>query len=461
MFVRPAAGWANGTETAKLTASDGRSQETFGFSVAASGDTLVAGAPNATVAGTPSQGAAYVFGAQGSTPPPASLAPDSDFEQGPFGAYFTAGPCRFAWTGEQAHSPTHSLLIDSASASLCRWLTQTQLIPVRPGQVFDASAFFKSELVQDGVAYLALNFWTAGGVYIPATVDSPLQLSGSHDWTRLVVRAKAPSGAAFVRLEFRLAGRGRVFVDDVVLSTDSVATTPPDTTITDGPAGTISSPIATFTFVADRTGSGFECSLDNAPFTICSSPQQYSALAAGAHTFAVRARDPGGLVDSTPATRSWTVAAAGGLDLAPDPSFELDPTVGYFSHGDGLYAWAGDSAHSGTRSLLIRSTSDTLNRWLSRTSAITATPGSHYQASVWVKTENVAGASFLSINFWTASGTYIPATVDSPVHLGGTNDWTRLTLEATAPPGAAYLRVELRQTGPGATHFDDVDVHAS
>jgi hypothetical protein len=61
VFVRPPAGWADGTQTAKLTASGGSSFDILGTSVAIDGDTVVAGAPGATVAGNLGQGAAYVF----------------------------------------------------------------------------------------------------------------------------------------------------------------------------------------------------------------------------------------------------------------------------------------------------------------------------------------------------------------------------------------------------------------
>ena len=60
VFVKPAGGWASETEAAKLTASDGAAS-TLGNSVAVSGDTVVAGAPSATVNGNIEQGAAYVF----------------------------------------------------------------------------------------------------------------------------------------------------------------------------------------------------------------------------------------------------------------------------------------------------------------------------------------------------------------------------------------------------------------
>jgi hypothetical protein len=61
VFVKPTGGWQNATQTAKLTPSDGKAGDCFGCSVATSGDVIVVGAPEATVHGQKSQGAAYVF----------------------------------------------------------------------------------------------------------------------------------------------------------------------------------------------------------------------------------------------------------------------------------------------------------------------------------------------------------------------------------------------------------------
>jgi len=58
IFVRPGSGWADETQTAKLTASDGAAGDQFGTSVAISGNTAVAGAPGATASGNFLQGAA-------------------------------------------------------------------------------------------------------------------------------------------------------------------------------------------------------------------------------------------------------------------------------------------------------------------------------------------------------------------------------------------------------------------
>jgi len=57
IFTKPASGWADMTQTAKLTASDGMAGDDFGRSVAISGNTVVVGADLADQG----QGAAYVF----------------------------------------------------------------------------------------------------------------------------------------------------------------------------------------------------------------------------------------------------------------------------------------------------------------------------------------------------------------------------------------------------------------
>ena len=66
MFTEPGSGWANMTQTAKLTASDGAAGDDFGYSVSISGNTVVVGASRATVGGNSGQGAAYVFTEPGS-----------------------------------------------------------------------------------------------------------------------------------------------------------------------------------------------------------------------------------------------------------------------------------------------------------------------------------------------------------------------------------------------------------
>ena len=61
VFTMPGGGWANGTQSAELTASDGAFNDNLGASVAISGDTIVAGAPSHRGASGFQHGATYIF----------------------------------------------------------------------------------------------------------------------------------------------------------------------------------------------------------------------------------------------------------------------------------------------------------------------------------------------------------------------------------------------------------------
>jgi len=66
VFEKPESGWADMTQTAKLTASNASVTSNFGFSVSISGNTAVVGDPDEAVGGIQNQGAAYVFVRPGS-----------------------------------------------------------------------------------------------------------------------------------------------------------------------------------------------------------------------------------------------------------------------------------------------------------------------------------------------------------------------------------------------------------
>ena len=70
----------------------------------------------------------------------------------------------------------------------------------------------------------------------------------------------------------------------------------------------MSASTVTLVFSSNETGALFECRVDTAAFAGCSSPKRLTGLAAGPHTFEVRAKDTAGNVDASPATRSWTTA---------------------------------------------------------------------------------------------------------------------------------------------------------
>lgn len=114
--------------------------------------------------------------------------------------------------------------------------------------------------------------------------------------------------------------RGGQFFDSLA-STDAVA---PETTIISSPVSSAAT-VASIAFAGtDNVAvTGFECSLDGAPFASCASTVNLSGLALGSHTFQVRAVDAAGNVDATPASVTWTVQALPVAATAPIPALNI------------------------------------------------------------------------------------------------------------------------------------------
>ena len=132
-----------------------------------------------------------------------------------------------------------------------------------------------------------------------------------------------------------LAFTGEVYVVD---------TAPPDTTITAYPLNPSTSAAPTFSFIGSDTGSGvasFQCSLDNAAVVDCASPQSYSNLADGSHTFQVRAVDSVGNVDPTPASYTWVIDSS-----PPDTTIDSHP-ANPSNNSSPTFAFSGSDSGSG------------------------------------------------------------------------------------------------------------------
>src|SRR5256712_540003 len=91
--------------------------------------------------------------------------------------------------------------------------------------------------------------------------------------------------------------------------------TPPVVTLTASPPDPTTLTTASFSFTSDKAGSTFLCSLDSGAAASCTSPQSYSGLAVGSHTFTLTAADQAGNV-SAPASCTWTINSAGGLVIS-------------------------------------------------------------------------------------------------------------------------------------------------
>jgi hypothetical protein len=127
-----------------------------------------------------------------------------------------------------------------------------------------------------------------------ATCDSPKEYGPLSD-SNYTFKVKATDAAGTT--------------SDPASYTFTLDTTAPTATIDSGPSGTLSSNSATFAFSSNEVGSTFECSLDGAAFTGCTSPKDYTNLSDGSHTFEVKATDTAGNVSQT-VNRTWTVDAA-------------------------------------------------------------------------------------------------------------------------------------------------------
>jgi len=111
-------------------------------------------------------------------------------------------------------------------------------------------------------------------------------------------------------------------------------TVAPNTAISSGPASSTEETAASFQFARTDADIGtFECRLDAEPiWSPCSSPKLFT-VGVGTHTFEVRAKVPSGLVDPTPASRSWTVVAPSppptpsSSSILPSPSPSPVPVV--------------------------------------------------------------------------------------------------------------------------------------
>jgi hypothetical protein len=136
-------------------------------------------------------------------------------------------------------------------------------------------------------------------------------------------------------------------------------TTPPSTSITSGPSGTINTGDVTFTYTGSDnvtpTGSlKYAYRLDpvEGSFSAFSSQtsRSYSGLANGTYTFYVKALDQAGNQDSTPASRSFTVQASTSDTTPPSTSITGGPS-GTISTGNVTFTYTGSDNVTPTGSL--------------------------------------------------------------------------------------------------------------
>ncbi|MDQ3690407.1 MAG: DNRLRE domain-containing protein [Chloroflexota bacterium] len=185
--------------------------------------------------------------------------------------------------------------------------------------------FAASHTVKGPDVYATGTGWTETGITWnnrPGRVGGSLDSTGAIDpdtWVDYDVSSAVTGpgthsfalvGTSSDGVDFESRDSSSTSKPQLVVQLSSLDASPPETTIDSGPSGVVVSDSATFMFSSNEAGATFECQLDGGAFGACTSPATYSGLADGMHTFAVRAIDPSGNVDASPASAGWTVSVA-------------------------------------------------------------------------------------------------------------------------------------------------------
>jgi len=214
-------------------------------------------------------------------------------------------------------------------------------------------------------------------------------------------------------------------------------TTPPSTTIDDGPDAVTDLTVAGFAFSSDTPLATFECShtsgATTTPYGPCSSSYLMSGLTDGTYTLSVRAKDRAGNVDPTPATWSWRVDTVGPTVTIEKTTDQPDPTNGTTITFDVVFSEPVDT-------FTVDDVDDTTSPGLSfGASSISPTtgPATHYTVTY----DNVVGNGTLTVSI--PAGAVVDA-AGNPNQASTSTD-NVVTVDQRAPTTTAEV------TGPGQT----------
>jgi len=106
---------------------------------------------------------------------------------------------------------------------------------------------------------------------------------------------------------FQVRATAGAYTDPTPAGFTWVIDAPPETFITSTPPLFANQTSASFQFSCDEADCFYDCRIDTQGWVDCLSPQAFSGLSEGSHTFKVRAMDLSGHWDPTPATYTWTI----------------------------------------------------------------------------------------------------------------------------------------------------------
>lgn len=180
-----------------------------------------------------------------------------------------------------------------------------------------------------------------------------------------------------------------------------VDTVAPDTSITSGPAdGVVTGERnASYVFTAPGESSPtYQCKLDGAVWSACTSPYALTGLTDGAHTVQVRGKDEAGNFDPTPAMRTLTVEPGAALSVTTPASLSATTALTGSPASLDWVHWRNASASTLDR----RNVSPTrLSTWTKLGSATVTTPASPSTTFSWT---DAIGPASDSSNLGVATG---------------------------------------------------------
>lgn len=223
----------------------------------------------------------------------------------------------------------------------------------------------------------------------------------------------------------------------------------PQAIITSQPDNPSNQTSAEFSFTSDSAGSSFQCAIDNAEWTSCTSPQAYSGLSEGDHEFRVWAFiDPGYM--GKPYSYVWTIVLTNPeTTITSHPSNPSDSTDATFEFvcsesnctfecqldGGGWVTCVSPQNYYGlekcAHTFEVRASDESLNpdpsparyswsisnNWSLMSSGLYHTCAIHKDGSLWC----------WGFNDWGQLGTGTNESTNIPVQVGSDTDWETIT----------------------------------
>lgn len=440
---------------------------------------------------------------------------DPSFESGVFTGEWdtnnwqTSRNASFLATTEAAQLGSYALKIDSDSNSgISRFVTKTNAIPVTPGERMCASAYIKTEDMT-GDARLSLVFYRDGYVFINVMEPESAKVYASNqDWTKVENCTVVPLGSEWVRVELRKQhGAGTVYFDDVYVcmncnSTPDLVAQSPNVPVQDVPGENIP---------AEDTGNGngndagtgngndngngdgssdvsnLEDLLDDSASDDDSSDGNGNGDGSGAddsnseteqviysqEILNALARLKENNLLANPSFEKVTKAGSG-FTISPGTGMPETEKNSYQSEWDTLgsasFSTEFDMGFTGYFSLMIdnsvTSGGNALNRFTTKHKAIRVAPGDRVCASVKSLQGGQAALSSsqdqgrnISLAVVTWKNNYDLIDVRETYSAYRTQDgWIEHRICGAGKRNQDWVRVELRQRGPGIAYFDDVHI---